>query len=113
MFRDGGFDDFPQVDAERTLVVACCDPAVGLLAEALARTDGVRLIVLSRSSRSALDLLARGLVHAAGVHLVRSDDPGGNVEHIAEHGLTQVRVVAAEAQSFWASLLITLDSPKW
>lgn len=80
--RDGGFDDLPHVDADRTLVVACCDPAAGLLADALARTDGFRLIVLSRSSRAALDLLARGLVHAAGVHLVRSDDPAGNVDAV-------------------------------
>ncbi|APW61287.1 substrate-binding domain-containing protein [Paludisphaera borealis] len=82
VFRDGVFEDLPHVDADRTLVVACCDPAVGLLAEALARTDGVRLIVLSRSSRSALDLLSRGLVHAAGVHLVRADDAAGNIDAV-------------------------------
>ncbi len=95
VFRDGVFDDLPRVDADRTLVVACCDPAVGLLAEALARTDGVRLIVLSRSSRSALDLLVRGLVHAAGVHLVRSEDAGGNADAVraAEPGLGAFRLL--------------------
>lgn len=56
-------------DPARTLIMACCDPAVGLLAEALARAVGVRLIPLTRPSRAALDLLKRGLVHVAGVHL--------------------------------------------
>jgi molybdate-binding protein/transcriptional regulator with XRE-family HTH domain len=55
-----------------TLVIACCDPAVGLLAAELARA-GVRLIVLPRSSRSALELLGKGLVHAAGLHLARNE----------------------------------------
>jgi molybdate-binding protein/DNA-binding XRE family transcriptional regulator len=61
-----------------TLVVACCDPAVGLLAAELARVSGVRLIALPRSSRAALGLLGRGLVHVAGVHLERAGVPGGN-----------------------------------
>lgn len=74
LFRAGAFVDHVGVDPARTLVLACCDPAVGLLAAALARQgEGVRLIVLPRSSRAALDLLAQGLVHAAGVHLARSD----------------------------------------
>jgi molybdate-binding protein/DNA-binding XRE family transcriptional regulator len=65
-------------DAPDTLVIACCDPAVGLLAAEMARSTGIRLIALPRSSRAALDLLGKGLVHAAGVHLGRSDDPGAN-----------------------------------
>jgi molybdate-binding protein/DNA-binding XRE family transcriptional regulator len=51
-----------------TLVVAGCDPAAGLLAAALA-DRGVRLLAFTRSSQRALDLLQRGLVHAAGLHL--------------------------------------------
>jgi molybdate-binding protein/DNA-binding XRE family transcriptional regulator len=65
-------------DPRRTLVMACCDPAVGLLAAALAATAGVRLLALQRPSRAALELLGQGLVHAAGVHLSRADEPGGN-----------------------------------
>src|SRR5262245_28906602 len=53
----------------QTLVMACCDPAAALLAAELARTTSFRLIVLPRSSSQALDLLGRGLVHLAGVHL--------------------------------------------
>ena len=54
--------------AERTLVVAGCDPAVGILAEELRRSR-VRVLPFVRSSRRALELLAARRVHAAGVHL--------------------------------------------
>ena len=58
--------------------MACCDPAVGLLAAELARTADVRLIALQRPSRTSLSLLGEGLVHVAGVHLTTADQPGGN-----------------------------------
>ncbi len=83
--RDGTIEEHSGDDPGRTLVLACCDPAVGLLAAELARQSEIRLIVLRRSSREALDLLGRGLVHAAGVHLARSDEPEGNVAPICEH----------------------------
>ena len=54
--------------ADRTLVVAGCDPAAGLLAAEFARQFQFRMIVVRRSSRAALDLLAEGKVHAAGIH---------------------------------------------
>ncbi len=65
-------------DPKTTLVMACCDPAVGLLASALAAAAGIRLIALPRSSRSALGLLGRGAVHVAGVHLGRDDNGHGD-----------------------------------
>jgi molybdate-binding protein/DNA-binding XRE family transcriptional regulator len=85
---DGTCHESIQADPSRTLVLASCDPAVGLLAAQIARTDGFRLIVLPRSSRAALDLLARGLVHAAGVHLARSDSSDANATEAREqlHG---------------------------
>jgi molybdate-binding protein/DNA-binding XRE family transcriptional regulator len=55
--------------AERTLVLATCDPAAGLLAGEYARQFGMRMIVLRRGSREALKLVAEGKAHAAGVHL--------------------------------------------
>ena len=55
--------------ARQTLVVACCDPAAGLLSTLYARTTGFRLIAIPRSSQQAIDLLARRLVHVAGLHL--------------------------------------------
>lgn len=72
-----------------TLVVAGCDPAVGLLGQALARRD-VRLIPLQRASRAALEALAAGTVDAAGVHLA-----GGNEAAVREalgNGYLLVRV---------------------
>ncbi len=67
-----------EADPEHTLVMGCCDPAAGLLAAALARAAGVRLIALPRSSRAALSLLRQGLLHVAGVHLTPAGQPGGN-----------------------------------
>jgi molybdate-binding protein/DNA-binding XRE family transcriptional regulator len=65
-------------DPNATLVVAGCDPAVGLLAPVLAQAAGVRLVALARSSRAALELLRRGLVHVAGVHLARPGEGEGD-----------------------------------
>jgi molybdate-binding protein/DNA-binding XRE family transcriptional regulator len=82
-------------DPDHTLVLAGCDPAVGLLAAELARSAGVRLLPLIRSSRQALDLLCRGVVHVAGLHLQDHDRPGGNERAVREMlgpGYTLLRV---------------------
>jgi molybdate-binding protein len=78
VYRDGSFQGAVEADPEHTLVMACCDPAAGLLAVELARAAHVRLIPLPRGSRTALSLIGRGLVHVAGVHLTPADRPGGN-----------------------------------
>lgn len=67
-YGPGGLARSSSAEGTRTLVLAGCDPAVGLLAEELSRQERVRLIPLARGSREALELLARGLVHAAGLH---------------------------------------------
>jgi molybdate-binding protein/transcriptional regulator with XRE-family HTH domain len=87
LFHDGIFQNHafvPRSDADpaATLVLACCDPAAGLLASAYARSCGFRLLVLTRSSREALALLGRGLVHAAGVHFATEQQPDGNVRTV-------------------------------
>lgn len=61
-----------------TLVIASCDPAIGLLAAELAQTRQIRLLVLPLSSRAALAALGNGLVHAAGVHFAGADDAGND-----------------------------------
>jgi molybdate-binding protein/transcriptional regulator with XRE-family HTH domain len=63
---------------DNTLVMACCDPASGLLVRELARAAGIRLLVLTRSSRQALALLGQGLIHVAGIHLATVASPFGN-----------------------------------
>lgn len=63
--------------AAATLILAGCDPAAGLLARLYEQTSGLRLIPLVRSSGAALDLLRRGLVHVAGIHL-GGEEPSAN-----------------------------------
>lgn len=67
-FCRDSLDREPGAAVEESIVLAGCDPAVGLLASELRRVEGLRVIALTRSSRDALALLERGLVHAAGVH---------------------------------------------
>jgi molybdate-binding protein/transcriptional regulator with XRE-family HTH domain len=54
---------------ERSLVIAGCDPTVGLLVREVAAHSGIRILPLTRSSGEALELLRGGLVHVAGLHL--------------------------------------------
>ncbi|HUY34082.1 MAG TPA: substrate-binding domain-containing protein, partial [Pirellulales bacterium] len=70
--------------AGETLVIACCDPAAGILASLFGRGGGLRLLVLPRSGRQAIDLLKRGLVHMAGLHFSTSDEPGRNAEMVRD-----------------------------
>lgn len=94
-FPDGSWSADPS-EADRTLVVAGCDPAAGLLARCLHRRADLRLLFFPRSSRRALELLDGGRVHAAGVHLGGPDD-GRNQGLVAEslgtgHRLLRVAV---------------------
>ena len=51
------------------LVVVGCDPAFALVAESLRRERGVEVLWIQAGSRAALDAVARGEAHVAGVHL--------------------------------------------
>jgi molybdate-binding protein/DNA-binding XRE family transcriptional regulator len=84
VYHDGSFTPCGESDPRTTLVLACCDPAAGLLAAEYARSSGFRLIALPRSSRPALALLGRELVHVAGVHLAGDDEPDGNVRAVRD-----------------------------
>jgi molybdate-binding protein/DNA-binding XRE family transcriptional regulator len=66
---------------DRTLVIAGCDPMVGLLASEIATRHDIRVIPLLRSSGEALDLLKRGLVHVAGLHM--TDAAGRSTNEVA------------------------------
>jgi molybdate-binding protein/transcriptional regulator with XRE-family HTH domain len=95
VYRDASFQGEPVADPERTLVMACCDPAAGFLAAALARATDIRLIALARSSRAALTLIGQGLVHVAGVHLAPAERPGDNaaiVRRVLGAGYNLLRV---------------------
>lgn len=77
---EGGSLALRRPEARATLVLAGCDPAVGLLVGALAER-GVRLIPLHRSSQAALRALAEGVADVAGLHLA---GPEGNAETVRE-----------------------------
>jgi molybdate-binding protein/transcriptional regulator with XRE-family HTH domain len=68
----------PHARPDRTIVLAGCDPLVGLLVQEVAAQHGVRVLPLLRSSTVALALLRQGLVHMAGVHLTTSAGAGEN-----------------------------------
>lgn len=57
-----------EADAKR-LVVAGCDPAIGLLGGVLARESGVDLVAAPAASQLALTWLVEGKAHVAGSHL--------------------------------------------
>ncbi len=84
IFREGSYFDSPFADPMRTLVLAGCDPAAGLLAAEYARATHFRMLVLPRSSRQALLLLRDGLVHVAGFHLAESRKPEQNAKAARE-----------------------------
>lgn len=84
VWRDGKCHDHPFADPVRTLVLACCDPAVGLLAAEYARQTPFRMLVLPRASRAALNHLSAGRVHAAGIHLGGATSEAGNTQTASE-----------------------------
>jgi putative molybdopterin biosynthesis protein len=84
IWQQGAAHDSGSALAEATLVLACCDPAAGLLAAEYVRETGFRLLVIERSGGAALELLKRGVIHLAGVHRSTSDRPGRNLETVRE-----------------------------
>jgi molybdate-binding protein/DNA-binding XRE family transcriptional regulator len=65
----------------RTIVIACCDPAIGILAELIQKQTGWRVIPLYRSSAKALELLKKNQVHFAGMHFADKTQSSGNKPH--------------------------------
>jgi putative molybdopterin biosynthesis protein len=64
---------------QRNLLVAGCDPALGLLGRHLEeRFHGPRLHWIEKASRPALEELALGRVHIAGMHLLGEGGAGEN-----------------------------------
>jgi len=64
---------FPQEEGFRKkLVLAGCDPAIGLLSRLVEKVSGVEIVSASASSTLALQWLKEGKVHVAGSHL---EDP--------------------------------------
>jgi molybdate-binding protein/DNA-binding XRE family transcriptional regulator len=69
----------------RNLLVAGCDPALGLLGRHLEeRFHGPRLHWIEKGSRAALEELAQGRVHMAGMHLAGEGGAGENAVAVRE-----------------------------
>ena len=95
IIKAGAVEIHEHTDPTQSLVLAGCDPAVGLLHVELRRATKFQLIPVVRSSRQALELLQRGLVHVAGIHLQDQEAPDGNqraVRKLLGSGYTLIRV---------------------
>jgi putative molybdopterin biosynthesis protein len=61
---------FPSDDeGGKRILVAGCDPGISLLAQHLAKAEGIEMILAPGSSQRALEWLKDGAVHIAGTHL--------------------------------------------
>lgn len=92
--RGAAEDLYDRGECARVIVLAGCDPAVGLLRTEMQSATDVQLLPLVRSSRRALELLRDDRVHVAGVHL-NSGTSDGNVNAVATFlgaGYTLLRV---------------------
>src|ERR1043166_4035508 len=78
VFQNGKEKLVREINPRQTLVMASCDPAASLLASEYERATGLRLLPLYRSSRQALDLLQRGVVDIAGIHLAPARNEKAN-----------------------------------
>jgi molybdate-binding protein/DNA-binding XRE family transcriptional regulator len=70
---------------QRNLLVAGCDPALGVLGRHLEeRFHGPRLHWIEKASRPALEELAQKRVHIAGMHLLGQGSAGDNATAVRE-----------------------------
>lgn len=68
----------PDAPPPSDLAVMGCDPAFGIVADALRRERGVEVTWTQRGSRAALAALARGEAHVVGAHLRDAATGEGN-----------------------------------
>ena len=57
------------LDEDKRLLVAGCDPGISLLAQHLGRFNDVDMVVAASSSHQALEWLKEGKIHVGGSHL--------------------------------------------
>jgi putative molybdopterin biosynthesis protein len=72
----------PVESVERRLVIAGCDPGIGLLSSLAERSSGVEVVTVPASSRRALQWLKQGKIHVAGSHLEDAASGDFNVPQI-------------------------------
>ena len=99
-------------NAGENVVAIGCAPALGVLASRMNAGAGPgRLLWFSRSSTAALDALARGHAHLAGVHLV---DEASGEENVADvRRLVPGQPIALITLARWeAGLLVSPGNPR-
>jgi molybdate-binding protein/DNA-binding XRE family transcriptional regulator len=99
----------PDPPPEPALVVAGCDPAFGVVADAMWRTSGIEVLWSHRASFAALHALARGEVHAVGVHL--RDARSGAFNSRWVHELVPFRCTAISFALWEQGLLVSSGNP--
>jgi putative molybdopterin biosynthesis protein len=87
------------------LVIAGCDPALGLLGVQLQREEGFELVTAPAASAQALEWLRKGKVHIAGTHLRDSKSGEFNLPYLKRKFAGEDLLVVTFAQ--WEEGLVT------
>jgi len=96
-------------DYARRILIAGCDPAISIVTRFL-RDAGVEAVVVGRNSSQSLELLRRGLIHVAGMHLPESESATA-VRDIARR--LPRREVTVFSYAIWEQgLVIAQGNPK-
>ena len=97
---------------QRNLLVAGCDPALGLLGRHLEeRFHGPRLHWIEKASRSALEELAQNRVHIAGMHLAGQGGGGENAAAVRKRFGTESMVLVTLAS--WEQGFVSRQGRKY
>lgn len=95
---------------DKTLLVAGCDPALGIAASLLERSAGLAVRWIPASSAEALRALGRGWVHVAGTHLHSPDDPDGS--HTIRGALPRASVQVITLARWSEGLILLPGNPR-
>ncbi|GAB4414378.1 MAG: hypothetical protein OHK0021_21730 [Bryobacter sp.] len=93
------------------ILLAGCDPALGILAARLVKEEGVELITAPANSTMALDWLRQGKVHIAGIHLRDESSGQFNLPFLPTGSDSEPFSVYTFAQ--WESGFLTAPGNPW
>lgn len=97
---------------QKKLVLAGCDPAIGLVSRLVEKLSGVELVSAAASSRLALRWLQEDKVHIAGSHLEDPESGEFNLPYLRQHFPEEDFAVITFAR--WEEGFVTAPgNPKW
>ena len=100
----------PEQDFSKRVLLAGCDPAMGLLAVHLL-TAGLDVVLLHQNSSQSLSLLKAGLIHIAGSHL--RDEHSDELNTGAVRKLFPTKSARLISFAFWQEgLIVAKGNPK-